>query len=51
MAHRKKQLVLMNTQLEEEMRLEREADEEKLVREGSLSEYEGSDDEDEDEEV
>jgi hypothetical protein len=50
-AHRKKQLVLMNAQLEEEMRLECEADEERLVREESLSEYEDSGDEDEDEEV
>jgi hypothetical protein len=48
-AHRKKRLVLMNAQLEEEMRLERGADEERLVREELLNEYEDSDDEDEDE--
>jgi hypothetical protein len=46
-AHRKKQLVLMGAQLEEEMRLECEADGERLVREESFSEYDDSDDEDE----
>ena len=48
-AHRKKQLVLMNAQLEEEMRLEREADEERLVREESLNVYKDSDDDEDDE--
>jgi len=37
----------MNAQL---MRLKREADEERLVREESLNEYEDSDDEDEEDE-
>lgn len=49
-AHRKKQLVLMNAELEEEMRLEREADGGRLVREESSSVYEDSYDGDGDDE-
>ena len=56
-AHRKKQLVLMNAELEEEMRLGREADGGRLVRAELSNVYEdsydgdGDDEEDEDEEV
>ncbi|OCL13347.1 hypothetical protein AOQ84DRAFT_114143 [Glonium stellatum] len=49
-ARRKKQLELMNAQLEEEMRLEREADEERLAKEESLDEYDHRDNDSEDNE-